>query len=113
MSTKDEALYLIDASEVRGGQRWKHVKTGNVYTIVAAGIAEATLTPVVIYTGHDGVVWVRALAVFLENNDDGRPRFILVTDEMEAQEPTEQFRKSSWRPTDGFEQRPMHLEVVQ
>jgi hypothetical protein len=82
MSPKDEALFQLEASEVRAGQRWKHTKNGDDYTIVATGIAEATLTPVVIYVGHDGVVWVRALRVFLENNAEGKPRFILITEEM-------------------------------
>ena len=98
MSPKETALYLIDACEVRAGQRWKHTKTGNSYTIVALGIAEATFSPVVVYAGADGVVWVRALAVFLENNDDAKPRFILVTDDMEPQ--TLPFARSEWRPTD-------------
>ena len=81
MSTKDEALFKLDASEVRAGQRWKHTKTGNIYVIVATGLDEATVTPVVIYAGHDGVVWVRALGVFLENNAEGRPRFLLTEDD--------------------------------
>lgn len=81
MSTKDEALFRLDASEVRAGQKWKHTKTGGIYTIVATGIAEATLTPVVIYAGHDGVVWVRALDVFLGNNDEGKARFLLIEEE--------------------------------
>lgn len=90
MLTKDEALFRLDASEVRAGQKWKHTKTGNTYTIVATGIAEATLTPVVIYAGYDGVVWVRALDVFLANNDEGKARFLLVE---EAESQTAPFEK--------------------
>ncbi len=108
MSTKDEALYLLDASEVRAGQTWKHTKTGNTYTVIATGIAEATLSPVVIYAGHDGVVWVRGLDVFLSNNDEGKPRFLLIDEEPEA--PTHEFPRVHWRPTDGFEALP---EVAQ
>jgi hypothetical protein len=105
MTTKDQALYALDACEVRAGQRWKHTKTGGVYTIIATGLAEATLSPVVIYAGADGVVWVRGLAVFLENNDEGKPRFIIVEDE-ECHEKTVPFQRAGWRPTDGFEERP-------
>lgn len=78
MSPKEEALYQLDASDVRAGQRWKHNKTGGVYTIIATGLAEATLAPVVIYAGRDGIVWVRALAVFLGNNETHSPRFSIV-----------------------------------
>lgn len=103
MSPKDAALFRLDASEVRAGQRWKHTKTDGVYTIVATGLAEATLAPVVIYAGHDGIIWVRALDVFLGNNEEGKPRFLLQED-LEPQ--TVPFEKSGWRPTDGFEARP-------
>ncbi len=81
MSEKDKALWALDASEVRAGQTWRHAKTGNTYKVIATGIAEATLTPVVIYAGHDGVVWVRALSVFVGDNDEGKPRFFLLEDE--------------------------------
>ena len=117
--TKDDALFQLDASEVRVLQRWKHTKTGTVYTVVALGIAEATLTPSVVYAGHDGVVWVRDLTVFLGNTDDGRPRFILVTDDMmpprrcclaSATPPHHHAldctRKRGWQAADGFEERP-------
>lgn len=100
MSTKDEALFKLDASEVRAGQRWKHTKKGTTYTVVATGIDEATMNPVVIYAGSDGIVWVRTLDVFLEDNNEGRPRFILLTDDLEST------RRSSWQPSDGFEERP-------
>ncbi len=98
---------MLDACEVRPGQRWKHTKTGGVYTIVATGLAEATLSPVVVYAGHDGVVWVRALDVFLSNNDEGKPRFIIVVDdEQEVEVATNKF----WRPTDGFEELPQNAD---
>lgn len=103
MSPKDAALFRLDASEVRAGQRWKHFKTDGIYTIVGTGIAEATLAPVVIYAGHDGVIWVRALDVFLGNNDEGKPRFIILEDDEPRTVPV---AKSGWRPTDGFEVRP-------
>jgi hypothetical protein len=104
MSTKDEALWMLDASEVRAGQTWRHVKTGNKYTIIATGLDEPTLMPVVIYAGHDGVVWVRALQVFL-GEKDGKPRFMIVENDDRAEQTTP-FHRTNWRPTDGFEERP-------
>ncbi len=104
MAPKDEALFLIDASEVRAGQKWKHTKTGNLYTVIAVGIAEATLTPCVIYAGHDGVVWVRSLEVFQSNNDEGKARFLIVSDDTDPV-PTTPFQKT-WQQGDGFEERP-------
>lgn len=109
MTTKDEALYALDACEVRAGQKWKHHKTGNVYTIVATGIAEATHSPVVIYAGHDGIVWVRALDVFLANNDEGKARFLLVENDDHVGE-TAPFKRAGWRPTDGFEEMPVNAD---
>jgi len=106
MTTKDQALYVLDACEVRAGQRWRHTKTGGVYTIIATGLAEATFSPVVIYAGHDGVVWVRGLSVFLENNDEGKPRFTIVVDDEECREKTVPFQRGGWQPADGFEERP-------
>ena len=79
MLLKEQALWMLDASEVRAGQMWQHVKTGNRYQVIATGLDEPTLTPVVIYSGHDGVVWVRALSVFLLQKD-GEPRFALIDD---------------------------------
>jgi hypothetical protein len=99
MSPKDEALYRLDACEVRAGQRWKHAKTGGVYTIVATGLAEATLSPVVIYAGHDGIVWVRALDVFLGNTEESRPRFLLLENDDHVVE-TAPFQRVAWRPGD-------------
>ena len=101
MSTKENALWMLDASEVRAGQTWQHAKGGR-YTIIATGVNEATLAPVVIYAGRDGVVWVRDLAVFL-GEKDGKPRFILLEDDSYTTVP---FQKVGWRPQDGFEERP-------
>jgi hypothetical protein len=80
MLTKDEALYRLHACEVRPGQRWKHTKTDGIYTIVTTGIAEATLSPIVVYESHEGIVWVRALDAFIGENDEGKPRFTLLED---------------------------------
>ena len=45
------------------GPRWEathtHVKSGGKYRVLYHGILEKTLSPVVIYQGEDGVVWVR------------------------------------------------------
>jgi hypothetical protein len=103
MSTKEQALWMLDASEVRAGQTWLHVKTGRRYTVIATGVDEATLVPVVIYAGPDGVVWVRALEVFVGNTDEGKARF-LICDESDST--TMPFQRAGWRPTDGFEERP-------
>jgi hypothetical protein len=105
MSTKEQALWMLDASEVRAGQTWLHVKTGRRYTVIATGVDEATLAPVVIYAGPDGVVWVRALEVFVGNTDEGKARFHLV-ENIDHVEQTAPFQRAGWRPTDGFEERP-------
>jgi hypothetical protein len=85
MTPKEQALWMLDASEVRAGQTWRHVKTGNRYTVIATGLDEATLAPVIVYSGHDGVVWVRTLEVFTGNTEEGKARFLLVTEETEPQ----------------------------
>ena len=88
MATKEEALAALDASPVRAGQRWRHFK-GHEYTIIGTGIAEATLSPVVIYSGKDGVLWVRSLEMFLGNNDENDPRFTRVMDPDRPWQPLE------------------------
>jgi hypothetical protein len=87
MLPKDEALYRLHACEVRPGQRWKHATTDGIYTIVTTGLAEATLSPVVVYEGYDGIVWVRALDAFIGDNDEGKPRFMLLEDDVERTHP--------------------------
>lgn len=77
VSQKNQALSEIDASGIVARQRWRHWK-GGVYTVVGTGIVEATMDPVVMYTGPDGVVWVRALHVFLEEVAPGKRRFTRV-----------------------------------
>lgn len=76
------------------GQRWKHTATDRSYTIVTVGLSEATLSPVVAYECPDGVVWMRALAVFLSDNDEGKPRFTLLDDEIHAEQ-TRPFQRAS------------------
>lgn len=75
--------------------------------MIATGVDEPTLAPVVIYAGPDGVVWVRALEVFIGNTDENKQRFILTE---EADNTTTPFQKTGWRPTDGFEERPSLFE---
>lgn len=94
---KNAALRRIDEALVRARQTWQHVKTGCVYVIVAVGLDEPTLEPAVTYVGHDGIVWTRALEVFL-GRKDGQPRFVRLDDDGKP-------CASAWRPTDGFEQR--------
>lgn len=74
MTRKEQGLAEIDAAGVRPGQRWQHWK-GTTYTVVATGLDEATTYPVVVYGGHDGVVWTRPLHVFLEEVSPGVARF--------------------------------------
>lgn len=111
MTEKDQVLKAIDESGVRAGQSWRHFKGGR-YTIVAMAIDEATLSPVVVYAGHDGVVWTRRLAFFLQNvvvdGDKEVPRFIKIDDDGAATKPFERVvpEPTKWRPQDGFEQRP-------
>lgn len=57
------------------GKKFKHVKTGGIYEILATGLIEATLMPCVIYSGNDGTVWVRPHDEF----NDGR--FVLIEPE--------------------------------
>lgn len=99
MMTKEAALAAIDVSDVRAGQTWQHFK-GSFYTIIATGIDEASLTPVVIYAGCDGIVWVRALTVFL-GTKDSQARFSLV-DGREDVVPTAPFAKveNNWDHSD-------------
>jgi hypothetical protein len=77
--SKNEALAALDESGVRVGQTWQHAK-GSFYTVIATGIDEATLTPAVIYAGCDGIVWVRALEVFL-GRKGAQARFTCVGDD--------------------------------
>ena len=78
--TKNQALAEIDASNVRAGQRWRHFKGGE-YDVVAVALLEASMDPAVVYAGHDGVVWIRALHVFLEEASPGVPRFSRIDSE--------------------------------
>lgn len=74
-SDKEAALARIVFSPVRAGQTWRHVKSGGKYIVVAVALEEATLTPVVVYRGHDDVVWTRPLDEFLRG-ENGRWRFV-------------------------------------
>jgi hypothetical protein len=73
--SKETALLYIAASGVLPGQTWRHVKTGGTYRVVAVAIEEATLVAVVVYKGHDEIMWTRPLHAFLEVVD-GHPRFV-------------------------------------
>jgi hypothetical protein len=49
--------------------RFRHVKTGGMYRVIAIGRLEATLEPVVIYrdaTADDPPVWVRPLSEWVD-----------------------------------------------
>lgn len=45
--------------------RYRHYK-GGIYELVCEAILEADHTPVVVYRGEDGVVWVRPRDAFFE-----------------------------------------------
>jgi hypothetical protein len=45
--------------------RYRHYK-GGVYELVCEAVLEADHTPVMVYRGEDGRVWVRPKAVFFE-----------------------------------------------
>ena len=72
---KTVALESIRTAPVKAGQVWRHVSTGRKYFVMAVGLEEATLAPVVVYSGHDDVVWTRPLSVFLSRKD-GSWRYI-------------------------------------
>jgi len=58
---------VLRASGVEPGQRYRHYTTGNVYLVVAVGLFEPDLTPLVHYrlaADEYGVVWTRHLSEF-------------------------------------------------
>jgi hypothetical protein len=75
MYDKATSLESIRTAPVKAGQVWRHAKSGGRYFVMAVGLEEATHAPVVVYSGHDGVVWTRPLSVFLSRKD-GTWRFI-------------------------------------
>ena len=61
--------------------RYRHYK-GGVYELVCEAVLEADHTPVMVYRGEDGVVWVRPRDAFFETVElDGArvPRFALMS----------------------------------
>lgn len=57
--------------------RYRHYK-GGIYELVCEAVLEADHTPVMVYRGQDGVVWVRPRDAFFEHvTVDGvaQPRF--------------------------------------
>lgn len=77
---KSTALAVVAASPVRPGQVWRHVKSGGKYFVVAVGLDEPSLEPVVVYSGRDSVTWVRRLDEFVSRRD-GEWRFVNDDDE--------------------------------
>jgi len=45
--------------------RYRHYK-GGIYELVCEAVLEADHTPVMVYRGQDGAVWVRPKAAFFE-----------------------------------------------
>ena len=61
--------------------RYRHYK-GGVYELVCEAVLEADHTPVMVYRGEDGRVWVRPKDAFFETVElDGvrAPRFALMS----------------------------------
>ncbi|MEW6762992.1 MAG: DUF1653 domain-containing protein [Pseudomonadota bacterium] len=57
--------------------RYRHYK-GGLYALVCEAVLEADHTPVMVYRGQDGAVWVRPKAAFFEtviHDGVAMPRF--------------------------------------
>lgn len=62
--------------------QYRHYK-GGIYELVCEAVLEADHTPVMVYRGQDGAVWVRPRAAFFETvTVDGQPvpRFATLID---------------------------------
>lgn len=60
--------------------RYRHYK-GGLYELVCEAVLEADHTPVMVYRGQDGAVWVRPKAAFFESvliDGVATPRFALL-----------------------------------
>lgn len=68
------ALTKLDASGVLPGQTYEHPKTGGVYLVIAVGLNEPDLEPLVHYrdaTDEYATVWTRTMAAFTGKALDG------------------------------------------
>lgn len=78
---KDTAQAKLDSLPVRAGQRWRHFKGGE-YEIMAVGLMEDTLKPLVVYKNPiKDTVWARTADNFLETVErEGKtfPRFEVI-----------------------------------
>lgn len=64
---KAASLERLRVSGVLPGQRYKHFKEGTIYLVVAVGLNEPDLEPLVHYRVADdeyAIVWTRQLTVF-------------------------------------------------
>lgn len=64
---KDAALSRLAALDVFPGQHYQHYKTLALYTVIAVGLFETTLEPLVHYRALNedyAVVWTRTLDAF-------------------------------------------------
>ena len=71
------ATDLTVETHIEEGTRWRHVKSGRLYTVIGVGRIEKDLTPVVIYQAdapHAPVMWVRPHDEFADG------RFVQVED---------------------------------
>ena len=63
----ETALAAFDLQDIRVGQRYRHWKSGNIYSVVRLSLNEPDLTPLVSYCDIDNllaVTWTRTLAAF-------------------------------------------------
>ena len=81
---EDASTARLAASGVLPGQRYKHFKTGTIYLVIAIGMFESDLEPLVHYRDADdeyAIVWTRHLDVFCgqaTENETLVPRFVRV-----------------------------------
>ena len=64
---KDESIRRLTASGVLPGQRYQHYRTRAVYLVIAIGLFESDLEPLVHYRLAEdeyGIVWTRHLTIF-------------------------------------------------
>ena len=60
-------LFSYVEGRTRGrGVKYRHVKSGGIYIYRSVARCERTGNPVVIYSGEDGIVWVRDYYEFFD-----------------------------------------------
>lgn len=57
-------------SDDRVGTRWRHKKTGRLYTIIGSCRLEHDASPAYLYIDEDGVTWARNKDEFMDEHHD-------------------------------------------